>query len=177
MLGAAVGALLLLGAGPASASTIVFQCGGAVCAVDPDVGGSPRQLAAAGRVAGITRDGVTASWVDAAGALVKAPVAGGAPQPIPFTGEVVNQPLMSPDGTKYLWWYPGPDGLGGLNGVWVRRLTVGAGLDRWRRLLLVLRDLARVARRDRDRRPAERHRRAACPRACARWPRPRRRPA
>ena len=48
LLGAAVGALLLLGAGPASASTIVFQCGGAVCAVDPDVGGSPRQLAAAG---------------------------------------------------------------------------------------------------------------------------------
>ena len=125
MLGAVVGALLLLGAGPASASTIVFQCGGAVCAVDPDVGGSPRQLAPQGRVAGITRDGVTASWVDAAGALVKAPATGGAPQPIPFTGEVVNQPLMSPDGTKYLWWYPGPDGLGGLNAVWVRRLTVG----------------------------------------------------
>src|SRR5688572_14673382 len=96
---AALGALLMLGATTtASASTIVYQCGGAVCAVDPDVGGSPRQLAAAGRVAGITRDGATASWVDAAGALVKAPVAGGAPQPVPFTGEVVNQPLISPDG-------------------------------------------------------------------------------
>ena len=43
----------------------------------------------------------------------------------PVHGEVVNQPLMSPDGTKYLWWYPGPDGFGGLNAVWVRRLTVG----------------------------------------------------
>jgi hypothetical protein len=113
-------------AAPASASTIVYQCGAAVCAVDPDTGEQPRQLAAQGRVAGITRDGATASWVDATGALVKAPVAGGAPEPIGFTGEVVNQPLMSPDGSRYLWWYPGPDGFGGLNGVWVRRLTVGA---------------------------------------------------
>jgi hypothetical protein len=32
---------------------------------------------------------------------------------------------MSPDGSRYLWWYPGPDGFGGLNAVWVRRLTVG----------------------------------------------------
>jgi len=118
--------LFVLGAVPASASTIVFQCGAAVCAVDPDTGEAPRQLAPEGRVAGVTRDGVTASWVDPSGALVKAPVAGGAPAPIGFTGSVVNQPLMSPDGTRYLWWYPGPDGLGGLNGVWVRRLTVGA---------------------------------------------------
>ena len=71
--------LLLLTAAPASASTIVFQCGGAVCAVDPDTGEQPRQLAPDGRTAGITRDGVTASWVDPSGALVKAPVAGGAP--------------------------------------------------------------------------------------------------
>lgn len=119
--------LFALGFTPASASTIVYQCAGAVCAVDPDTGEAPRQLAPAGRVAGVTRDGVTASWVDPSGALVKAPVAGGAPAPIGFSGAVVNQPLMSPDGARYLWWYPGPDGLGGLNGVWVRRLTVGAG--------------------------------------------------
>jgi hypothetical protein len=118
--------LLLLTAAPASASTIVFQCGPAVCAVDPDTGEQPRQLAPDGRTAGITRDGVTASWVDPSGALVKAPVAGGAPAPIGFTGAVVNQPLMSPDGTRYLWWYPGPDGFGGNNGIWIRRLTVGA---------------------------------------------------
>lgn len=111
---------------PASASTIVYQCGPAVCAVDPDTGEVPRRLAPQGRVAGVTRDGVTASWVDPSGALVKAPVAGGAPAPIGFSGEVVNQPLMSPDGSRYLWWYPGPDGFGGLNAVWVRRLTVGA---------------------------------------------------
>jgi hypothetical protein len=119
--------LCLLAASPASASTIVYQCGPAVCAVDPDTGEAPRQLAAQGRVAGITRDGATASWVDASGALVKAPVAGGAPTAIPaFTGEVVNQPLMSPDGSRYLWWYPGPDGFGGTNAVWVRRLSVGS---------------------------------------------------
>jgi hypothetical protein len=117
--------LTLLAATPASASTVVYQCGGAVCAVDPDAGGSPRQLAAQGRVAGITRDGITASWVDAAGKLVQAPVAGGDARPVPYDGEVVNQPLLSPDGTKYLWWYPGPDGFGGLNAVWVRRLSVG----------------------------------------------------
>jgi hypothetical protein len=118
-------AALALGAGTASASTIVFQCGAAVCAVDPDAGGEPRQLTPDGRLAGITSDGATASWVDPSGALVQAPVAGGAPRTIPFTGAVVNQPSMSPDGTRYLWWYSGPDGFGGLNAVWVRRLTVG----------------------------------------------------
>ncbi|RKQ93411.1 hypothetical protein C8N24_3277 [Solirubrobacter pauli] len=118
--------LLALGSTPAGASTIVFQCGAAVCAVDPDTGEAPRQLAPQGRVAGVTRDGTTASWVDSSGALVKAPVTGGAPAPIGFTGSVVNQPLMSPDGSRYLWWYPGPDGFGGTNAVWVRRLTVGA---------------------------------------------------
>jgi hypothetical protein len=125
LIAALSGACLFAASAPAGASTIVYQCGEAVCAVDPDTGAPARQLAPSGRVAGITRDGATASWVDPAGALVKAPVAGGAPQPVPFTGSVVNQPLMSPDGSKYLWWYPGPDGLGGLNGVWVRRLTVG----------------------------------------------------
>jgi hypothetical protein len=96
-----------------------------VCAVDPDTGGAPRQLTAKGRMAGLTRDGKTASWVDPSGALVQAPVAGGEPRTVPFNGEVVNQPSMSPDGRRYLWWYPGPDGFGGLNAVWVRRLTVG----------------------------------------------------
>src|SRR6478735_1786279 len=123
---AAVSSACLVASAPADASTVVYQCGPAVCAVDPDTGASPRQLAPQGRVAGVTRDGVTASWVDRSGALVKAPVAGGAPAPIGFGGEVVNQPLMSPDGTRYLWWYNGPDGFGGVNAVWVRRLTVGA---------------------------------------------------
>jgi hypothetical protein len=122
---AAVAAMLAAGATSASASTIVYQCGPAVCAVDPDAGGKPRQLTADGRLAGLTGDGVTASWVDPSGALVQAPVAGGAPVTVPFTGTVSNQPSMSPDGTRYLWWYAGPDGFGGLNAVWVRRLTVG----------------------------------------------------
>jgi hypothetical protein len=122
---AAVAATLASGAVSASASTLVYQCGSAVCAVDPDAGATPRQLTENGRLAGITRDGATASWVDPSGALVQAPVAGGAPRTVPYTGEVSNQPSMSPDGTRYLWWYPGPDGFGGLNAVWVRRLTVG----------------------------------------------------
>jgi len=119
----AIAAALALAA-PAGASTIVYQCGSAVCAVDPDSGGKPRQLTAQGRMAGLTRDGRTASWVDPSGTLVQAPVAGGEPRTVPFTGEVANQPSMSPDGTRYLWWYPGPDGFGGLNAVWTRRLTV-----------------------------------------------------
>jgi hypothetical protein len=118
---AALGAI----AAPASASVIAYQCGSAVCAVDPDSGGKPRQLTADGRFAGLTRDGTTASWVDPSGTLVQAPVAGGEPRTIPYTGAVSNQPSMSPDGTRYMWWYTGPDGFGGLNAVWTRRLTVG----------------------------------------------------
>jgi hypothetical protein len=122
---AVVAAAFLLSAAPAGASTVVYQCGEGVCAVDPDTGGKARQLTANGRLAGITRDGVTASWVDPAGTLVQTPVAGGEPRPVPYSGQVVNQPSMSPDGSRYLWWYPGPDGWGGLNAVWVNRLTVG----------------------------------------------------
>jgi hypothetical protein len=121
----AMAAALVLTTAPASASTLVYQCGQAVCAVDPDAGGEPRQLTADGRLAGVTADGATASWVDPSGSLVQAPVAGGAPQRVPYDGQVVNQPSMSPDGSRYLWWYPGPDGFGGLNAVWVNRLTVG----------------------------------------------------
>ena len=31
---------------------------------------------------------------------------------------------MSPDGTRYLYSYPGPDGLGGLNAIWINRIDV-----------------------------------------------------
>jgi hypothetical protein len=109
----------------AGASTLVYQCGEAICAVDPDAGGAPRELSAEGRLAGLTRDGRTVSWVDETG-IVQAPVAGGAPRRV-FTGEVVAQPSMSPDGTKYLYWYPGPDGLGGLNATWINRIDVTDG--------------------------------------------------
>jgi WD40-like Beta Propeller Repeat len=110
-------------AAPASASTLVYQCGAAVCAIDPDLGGSARQLTPNGRLAGLTRDGVTASWVEPSGNLVQVPVAGGPAQTV-FTGEVVTQPSMSPDGARYMWSYPGPDGFGGLNAIWINRLTV-----------------------------------------------------
>jgi hypothetical protein len=88
---AAMTALLAVGQGPRARRPIVFQCGAAVCAVDPDAGTPPRQLTADGRLAGVTRDGVTASWVAPGGALVQAPVAGGATRTVPFSGEVVNR--------------------------------------------------------------------------------------
>lgn len=122
-------AITLLGTvgavGSAEASTIVYQCGAAICALDPDApGATPRTVTAEGRLAGLTRDGATVSWVPPSRGLVQAPLQGGAPRSV-FGGSVVNQPSMSPDGSKYLWWYPGPDGLGGLNAVWVNRFTVG----------------------------------------------------
>lgn len=109
-------------AAPASASTLVYQCGEAICATDPDTGAAPRQLTPSGRLAGLTRDGRTVSWITSSG-IAQAPVAGGTPQTV-FTGEVVAQPSMSPDGTRYLYSYPGPDGLGGLNAVWINRIAV-----------------------------------------------------
>src|SRR5262245_26567586 len=102
-------------AAPASASTLVYQCGEAVCATDPDTNAAPQQLTSSGRLAGVTRDGRMASWVTPSG-IAQAPVAGGAPQTV-FTGAVVGQPSMSPDGTRYLYSYAGPDGLGGLNAI------------------------------------------------------------
>lgn len=116
----------LLAAAPAGASTIAWQCGAAVCAIDPDVeGATPRHLTPDGRFAGITRDGMTVAWVDAAGTLVKAPAAGGAPTPLGYPGTVSNQPAMSPDGQRFLWWYTGPDPFGGLGSVYIRRWTIG----------------------------------------------------
>lgn len=112
-------------AAAASASTLVYQCGSAVCAIDPDAGGEPRRLADEARLAGITADGRTASWVAPGGRLVQAPVRGGAPRTVPFEGAVGNQPLLSPDGTQYLWWFPGPDVFGGLTAIYISRLTVG----------------------------------------------------
>lgn len=110
--------------GTAEAATIVYQCGPSVCAVDPDAKSpKPRVVTEQGRLAGITRDGATVSWVPPGGGLVQAPVAGGAARQV-YDRPVVNQPSMSPDGTRYLWSYPGPDGWGGLNAIWVNRYTV-----------------------------------------------------
>ena len=125
---ALVMAIALAAPAAAGASTLVYQCGEAVCAVDPDAGGSPKRLTAKGRLAGLTRDGRTASWVTSEG-IVQAPVSGGAPRTV-FTGEVIAQPSMSPDGTRYLYSYPGPDGLGGLNAVWINRVDVATSKSR-----------------------------------------------
>jgi hypothetical protein len=116
--------IALVGAAPAAASTLVYQCGPGVCAIDPDAGGAPRTLTPDGTVAGITRDGVTASWVDANRVLVQAPVAGGTPTPV-YTKSIGFQPNMSPDGTQYLWWQLGPSVLGGFGDVYIYRSVVG----------------------------------------------------
>jgi hypothetical protein len=90
----------------AAASTIVYQCGPAVCAVDPDTASVPRQLTPSGRVAGVTRDGATAAWVAASPQrIVVAPVAGGAESTL-FAGEVYDFPSISPSGSKASWtWF------------------------------------------------------------------------
>lgn len=102
-------ALVALPVASAPASTIAYQCGGAVCAVDPDTADPPRQLTADGRVAGVTRDGTRAAWV-APGPyrIVVAPLAGGAETAL-FTGEIYDYPRISPGGTKALWswWFGG----------------------------------------------------------------------
>jgi hypothetical protein len=72
---AALAATIALTTAAASASTIAYQCGDAVCAIDPDAGAAPKQLTANGRFAGLTRDGRTAAWVDPSGALAQAPLA------------------------------------------------------------------------------------------------------
>ncbi|WP_320669454.1 hypothetical protein [Patulibacter defluvii] len=121
---AAGGLLLVAGAVPASASTIAYQCGSSVCTIDPDGGSAKPKTVATGRLAGITRDGKTLSWVPESGGLVQAGADGKGARTV-FDKAVVNQPSMSPDGKQYLWWYPGPDGFGGLTAVWTRKLTVG----------------------------------------------------
>jgi hypothetical protein len=108
-------------AAPAGASTIEYQCGPNVCAVDPDVDGSAHQLVAGATATGITRDGATVAWtLPNPQGIVTAPVGGGATTPL-FTGAVYDYPRLSPDGTHALWesllpngWYtydaPNPDG-------------------------------------------------------------------
>ena len=92
----------------ASGSVLGYQCGPGVCVIDPDVpGAQPRQLAAQGRFAGLTADGRTASWVQDGVGLVTAPVAGG-PTTTVYTESVGNAPVISPDGTQFLWQMPVP---------------------------------------------------------------------
>lgn len=103
----ALGAVgVLAGASGAGASTIAYQCGAAVCAVDPDTAAAPRQLTPDGRVAGIMRDGARAAWVASSPQrIVLAPVAGGAESTL-FSGEVYDFPAISPSGTKASWtWF------------------------------------------------------------------------
>ncbi|MEV4420296.1 hypothetical protein AB0L40_10020 [Patulibacter sp. NPDC049589] len=103
--------LAVLGAAaPAGASTIEYQCGPNVCAVDPDVAGSAHQLVAGATATGITRDGATVAWtLPNPHGVVLSPVGGGATTPL-FTGPVYEYPRLSPDGTHVLWEFPDTNG-------------------------------------------------------------------
>ena len=107
---------------PETGSVLGYQCGEGVCVIDPDDPRSaPRQVAAAARFAGVTADGKTIAYVQDGGNLVTAPVAGGAETTV-YTGSVGFQPVMSPDGTQFLWQFPVP-----INGFYYTyRYTVGA---------------------------------------------------
>ncbi|WP_026911130.1 TolB family protein [Patulibacter minatonensis] len=96
--------LVALGAtAPALASTIEYQCGPDVCAVDPDVAGSNHQLVAGATATGITRDGATVAWtLPNPQGIVLSPVGGGATTPL-FTGPVYSFPRLAPDGAHVLW--------------------------------------------------------------------------
>lgn len=98
----AFSATLAVMAPPASASTIVYQCGGGVCAVDPDTDAAPRTLTGDGLVTGITEDGKTASWVTGS-SLVERPLSAGGRNLTLFDGEIYDFPRISPDGTRALW--------------------------------------------------------------------------
>lgn len=94
------------GAAAAAGSVLGYQCGGGVCLIDPDVpGAQPRQVAPEGRFAGVTADGKTLAWVPPSGGLVTAPTAGGPPTTV-YTGTVGTQPLISPDGSHFMWQSP-----------------------------------------------------------------------
>jgi hypothetical protein len=88
----------------------------------------PTQLAQDVRLAGLTRDGKTVAYVDAGGNVIKAPVAGGSGQTV-YTGEVGNEPQLSPDGSQMLWWYVGPGVFPGSDAVYINQLVFGQATD------------------------------------------------
>lgn len=94
-------------AAAAHASTIVFQCGSSVCAIDPDRPGTTlRTLKANATAAGISADGLTAAWmIGGPQRIEEAPLAGGAARTL-YAGEIYDYPRTSPSGTKASWtWY------------------------------------------------------------------------
>ncbi len=108
-LSAVVGAIA---ADAATASTVVYQCGAQVCAIDPDVPGSNRVIAT-GKPAGVTRDGLTAGYVDTAANIREIPLkAGGETRLMAAAGESPDFASISGDGgfSSWIWYYGGAFG-------------------------------------------------------------------
>lgn len=94
-----------------AASTIVYQCGTSVCAVDPDhPATTQRTIKQNATAAGITADGTMAAYMTPGqnpGGIYLVPLAGGAAQVLTY-GEVYDLPRISPSGTKASWtWHYG----------------------------------------------------------------------
>lgn len=95
-----------------SGSTVVYQCGAQVCAIDPDVAGSNRVIAT-GKPAGVTRDGKTAGFVDSASNIREIPLAaGGQDRLMAAAGENPDFASISGDGgfSSWIWYYGGDFG-------------------------------------------------------------------
>jgi hypothetical protein len=89
-----------------SGSVLGYQCGAGVCLIDPDVkGAQPVVVVPDGAFAGVTADGSKLAYYDATGVLVTAPTTGGAPTVV-FDKYQAFLPVISPDGTSFLWQYP-----------------------------------------------------------------------
>lgn len=108
-------------------SVLGYQCGAGVCLVDPDVPrAQPVVVVPDGRFAGVSADGKKVAWVQPGGDLVTAPSSGGAPTTV-YTGAVGNQPLMSPDGARFLWQSPVCIDIGFSCFYYTYRLDVATG--------------------------------------------------
>lgn len=104
-------AVLAACASPAAfaASTIVYQCGSSVCAVDPDhPTTTQRTIKANATAAGITADGTMAAYMTPGqdpGGIYLVSLADGSEHML-TEGEIYDVPRISPSGAKASWtWY------------------------------------------------------------------------
>ena len=92
-----------------AASTIVYQCGSSVCAIDPDnPATTQRTIKTNATVAGITADGNWAAYMTPGqqpGGIYLISLATGQEQVLTY-GEIYDVPRISPSGAKASWtWY------------------------------------------------------------------------
>lgn len=92
-----------------AASTIVYQCGNSVCAVDPDhPATTQRTIKQNATAAGITADGTMAAYMTPGqnpGGIYLVSLANGSEHVLTY-GEIYDVPRISPSGAKASWtWY------------------------------------------------------------------------